>query len=114
VSPLVLILVLVVVLALLWGSWGGRGPYPERYHYGTPWVFIILVIALVLWLACGVPLNVVCLYVALFFAILLMLGVPSPNLSLLGACLTFVILSWLVGTGGDLHLAPMHLFNRQG
>jgi chromate transport protein ChrA len=111
-SPLVLILLVVVVLALLYGSWGGRGPYPERYHYGTPWVFIILVIALLLYLVGGLPLNLVCLYVALIFAIMLMVGVPSPNLSLLGACLTFVILSWLVGSGGEWHGESMRLFHR--
>jgi hypothetical protein len=91
-----LILLLIIFLALFWGSWGGRGPYPVQYGYGFPWLVFILIVGVVLYLL-GVPLPTVCLYIALIFAVLWMLQVPSGTISTAGAAITFLILSQLVG-----------------
>jgi hypothetical protein len=104
-----LILLIIVVLLLVWGSWPARAPI--RYSYGPPWLAIILIVGLILWLAVGIPLNMVCLYIALIFAIMAMLQVPA-NLGLIGATLTFMILSQLVGGGADWHLGSLHMFRR--
>jgi len=105
-----LVLLIIVILLLTWGSWPARGPI--RYSYGAPWLAVILVFGLILWLVVGIALNMVCLYIALLFAIMAMLQVPA-SIGLIGATLTFLILSQLVGSGGaDLNLGALHMFHR--
>jgi hypothetical protein len=106
-----LIVLIVVLLVLFWGSWAGRGPYPAQYGYGFPWLGAIVVLALLLYLLGGMPLNAVCLYVALIFAILAMLEVPA-RINLFAAAFVFYLLSGMIGTGADWHSGSMHLFHR--
>jgi hypothetical protein len=89
-----IILLIFVVLLLAYGSW--PTPAPRQYVYGPNWLVILLVIGLLLYVL-GIPLNTVCLIIALIFAIMYMLQFQSPNINLLGGAVTFLILSMLVG-----------------